>query len=74
VKHLHSWFAVGWIIIVLEWLTWEVIGITVHHGGIQPFTFYVRKIAGTWTSPMWFLTLGFLVWLIVHFLFIHPHA
>jgi hypothetical protein len=68
---LHTLWTIGWGVIILEWLVWEIIALTDHSEETQPFTWYVRKIAGTWTSPMWYLVAGFLVWLIVHFLFVH---
>lgn len=68
---LHAWYTIGWVIIVLEFLVWETIGLVNKADGKQPFTWFVRKLVGTWTSPLWWLVLGFLVWLIVHFLFVH---
>jgi hypothetical protein len=70
---LHNWHSIGWVIIVLLFILWEVIGLANRADAHQPFTFFVRKIVGTWTSPLWFLALGFLLWLIVHFLFVHDH-
>lgn len=68
---LHSWHTIGWVIITLLFIAWEAIGLANNADQNQPFTYFVRKIVGSYTSPMWFLGLGFLCWLIVHFLFIH---
>lgn len=60
-----------WAFIVVQFIAYEAFSLvnsTDHH---EPFTFYVRHIVGRWTSPVWFLAAGFLVWLIVHFLFVH---
>ena len=50
-------------------ILWEAIGLANHNDANQPFTFFVRRIAGSWTSPTWWLVGGFLLWLLVHFLF-----
>lgn len=71
---LHNWFALGWVLIVLQFIAWEAWGLANNADDKQPFTYFVRKIVGTWTSPVWYLALGFLVWLIVHFLLVHPHS
>lgn len=68
---LHNWHTIGWVVIVVLFAAWEFIGLSNNQDERQPFTFFVRKIVGTWTSPLWFLALGFLLWLIVHFLFVH---
>lgn len=67
----HNWHSIGWAVIVLLFVLWEIIGLANKADANQPFTYFVRKIAGTWTSPMWFLVAGFLAWLFVHFLFVH---
>lgn len=69
---LRNWHTIGWVIIVLLFILWEVIGLANKADANQPFTYFVRKLAGNWTSPVWYLLLGFLLWLIVHFLFIRP--
>ena len=68
---MHNWHTIGWVIIVLLFIAWEAIGLANRADANQPFASFVRKIVGTWRSPMWFLALGFLIWLIVHFLFVH---
>lgn len=69
---LHNWYTLGWGILVLLFIIWEAIGLYNRSDDLQPFTWFVRRIAGTWTSPMWYIVGGFLIWLIVHFLFVHP--
>jgi hypothetical protein len=68
---LHTLWSLGWLVIVLEFIAFEVYSLADRSDETQPFTWYVRKIAGNWTNPTWFLIAGFLVWLIVHFLFVH---
>lgn len=66
-----GWHAIGWIVIILTWIVWEIIGLYSRTDENQPFTWYVRKVAGHWTSPLWWLVLGFCLWMPVHFLFVH---
>ncbi len=68
---LHNWHTIGWVVIVLLFILWEIIGLANNADPHKPFTYFVRKVAGTWTSPMWYIVAGFLIWLIVHFLFVH---
>lgn len=70
---LHNWHTIGWVAIVLLFILWETIGLANKADANQPFTFFVRKIAGTWTSPMWWLIGAFCLWLIAHFLFAPGH-
>jgi hypothetical protein len=68
---LHNWYALGWVVIVLEFIVWEAWALTNVTDDKQPFTWYVRRIVGTWTSPVWWLALGFILWMGVHFLLVH---
>ena len=67
----HTWNIIIWVIIVLQFVAYEAFALLNSTDEHQPFTFYVRHIVGKWTSPVWFLAAGFLLWLIVHFLFVH---
>lgn len=67
----HTWNIIIWAVITLQFMAYEAFALLNSTDEHQPFTFYVRHIVGKWTSPVWFLALGFLTWLIVHFLFVH---
>lgn len=67
----HTINIVIWLVILLQFIAYETFALVNTTDNHEPFTFYVRKIVGTWTSPVWYLGAGFLVWLIVHFLFVH---
>lgn len=67
----HTWNIIIWGVIVVQFVAYEAFALLNSTDEHQPFTFYVRHIVGRWTSPVWFLALGFLAWLIVHFLFVH---
>ncbi len=67
----HTWNIIIWAIIVVQFVAYEAFALLNSTDEHQPFTFYVRHIVGKWTSPVWFLAAGFLLWLIVHFLFVH---
>ena len=67
----HSWNIIIWAIIVVQFIAYEFFALLNSTDTHEPFTFYVRKIVGHWTSPVWFLALGFIVWMAVHFLFVH---
>lgn len=65
-----NWHTLGWVIIVVLFIAWEAIGLANRSDPYQPFTFFVRKILGSWTNPVWWLGLGFMLWMLVHFLFV----
>ena len=67
----HSLNMIIWLVIVAQFIAYEVFTLLVIGDDHEPFTYYVRRIAGTWKSPLWYIVAGFLVWLIVHFLFVH---
>jgi len=68
------WHSIGWLVIVIMFVVWEIIGLRSRKDGKRPFTYYVRKVVGDWKNPIWYLGLGFLIWLIVHFLFVRRKA
>lgn len=68
---MHVWYAWGWVGIILLFIAWEVVGLLNRFDEYHPFTFYVRKVVGTWTSPVWWLAAGFILWMLIHFLFVH---
>lgn len=68
---LHVWYTLGWVLIILAFVVWEAIGLANKADELQPFTFFARHILGDWTNPIWWLGLGFILWLGVHFLVVH---
>lgn len=71
----HNWHAWGWIIWAVAsagfFFVWEWIGVRVRDDDKQPLTFYIRKIVGTPNNPLWWILAAILLWMLVHFLFIH---
>jgi hypothetical protein len=65
-----TWAAISWGVAFVAWLFSEVMGLRSKTDRWPTFTDLVRRIRGDYRSPMWWLIFGFLVWLIVHFLFI----
>ena len=74
---VHNWHALGWLVwglgSVLFFAVWEYIALTDKEDSTKPLTYYIRKAVGDINNPLWWLLLGALVWMIVHFLFIHEH-
>lgn len=71
---LHSIMTIAWIFVVIQFAALEAFALYNKHDDAQPFTWYVRKLVGTWTSPLWFTGLAFVLWLGVHFFFVHDHT
>lgn len=65
---MRNWHGWGWVVLVAAFIVWEVIGLWKSTDLYHPFTFYVRKAAGTWRSPVWWIIGGFILWLLFHFL------
>lgn len=59
---LHTWNIFIWVFIILQFVAYEVFTLARPGDQHEPFTFYVRKIVGSWTSPVWYLAAGFIVW------------
>lgn len=72
---VHNWHTLGWIIwaacTLIFFFIWEWIGLASREDDRQPLTFFIRKFVGDINNPLWWLLLGMLIWMIVHFLFIH---
>lgn len=72
---VHQWHALGWIIWAVLTIgffaIWEMIGLASRTDDKQPLTHYIRKMVGTPNNPLWWVLGAILVWMIVHFLFIH---
>lgn len=64
----HNANIIIWLVIVAQFVAYEVFTLLIIGDRHEPFTFYVRRIAGSWRSPVWYLLAGFLVWLPIHFL------
>lgn len=62
-----QWHTIGWVLIVLLFILWEIIGLANRADANQPFTYFVRKLASR--EPLWFLLAGFFAWMVYHFLF-----
>jgi hypothetical protein len=60
-----------WAFIVIQFVAYEIFALLHVGDEHEPFTFYVRRIVGSWTSPVWYLAAGFIIWMLVHFLFVH---
>lgn len=65
----HNWHTIGWVVIIMLFILWEVIGLANKADANQPFTYFVRKLA--MIEPLWFLFAGFILWMLYHFLFKH---
>jgi hypothetical protein len=70
----RNWFTIGWVIwafvTVGFFAIWETIGLRNAADDRQPLTFFIRKMAGSPNSPVWWLLGATLVWLLYHFLFV----
>jgi hypothetical protein len=70
----HNWHALGWAIgiglFVVFFIIWEYIGLKDRADQYQPLTWYIRKMAGTPNSPVWWILAAFLLWMLYHFLFV----
>lgn len=72
---VHNWHALGWVVWAALSLgffaVWEFIGLANREDDKQPLTHYIREMVGTPNNPLWWILGAILVWMIVHFLFIH---
>lgn len=71
---VHNWHALGWVVwavlTVGFFAIWEYIGLRDRMDHYQPLTFYIRKLAGTPNSPLWWFLAAILLWMLYHFLFV----
>jgi len=71
----HNWHTIGWIIWAVVtvgfFILWEVLGMASREDSRRPLTFFIRKMVGTPNNPLWWVVAAILLWMLVHFLFIH---
>jgi hypothetical protein len=72
---VHNWHALGWAVWAVAtsafFALWEWEGMASRDDNRYPLTHYIRGAVQTWRNPLWWVLGAILIWMFVHFLFVH---